>query len=175
MTWTPMPKIPRYYRDIVITEKLDGTNAAIEVTPDGLVLAFSKNRRLTPGKQTDNFGFAEYVESRIFDIATLPAGVYRGEWWGVGINRGYGLFERRFSVFNPHSPAAALFPTVPVLYEGAHEGEAIGEVLLRLRSLGSEAAPGFMNPEGIVIYHKASGHMYKVTLEHDDEYKGRRA
>jgi hypothetical protein len=29
-----------------------------------------------------------------------------------------------------------------------------------------------MNPEGIVVYHKAGNHMYKATLEGDDLPKG---
>lgn len=42
-----------------------------------------------------------------------------------------------------------------------------------LRATGSLAAPGFKNPEGIVIFHTASGTLSKVTLEKDDEPKGK--
>lgn len=41
-----------------------------------------------------------------------------------------------------------------------------------LRKCGSHASPGFMNPEGIVMYHKASNAMFKVTLEGDEAPKG---
>lgn len=177
MAWTPMPKIPRYYRDIVITEKLDGTNGAIEVTDEGEVRAYSKNRLLVPGhKLTDNFGFAGWVERNATNLfLALGHGVHRGEWFGLGINRGYDLYERRFALFNTaRHTGPFLTPgltVVPVLYEGPHQELAIENVFVRLAAQGSEAVPGFMRPEGIVIYHKASGHLYKVTLENDEEPK----
>ena len=34
-------------------------------------------------------------------------------------------------------------------------------VLRNLLATGSEAAPGYMNPEGIIAYHTASGQVYK--------------
>jgi hypothetical protein len=37
-----------------------------------------------------------------------------------------------------------------------------------LKANGSYAVPGFMDPEGIVIYHTAGGHLYKKTFEGDD-------
>ena len=40
---------------------------------------------------------------------------------------------------------------------------------LRLR--GSKAAPGFMKPEGIVIFHTKSGAVFKKTLEKDESGK----
>ena len=36
---------------------------------------------------------------------------------------------------------------------------------------GSVASPGFMNPEGVVIYHVKGNLMFKATLEGDDEHK----
>jgi LexA DNA binding domain len=42
-----------------------------------------------------------------------------------------------------------------------------------LRSDGSAAAPGFMRPEGVVIFHTASGALFKQTIEKDEEPKGR--
>ena len=53
------PKIPRFNRPIVITEKIDGTNAQVFVTFDGLVIPGSRNRYLT--LDNDNFGFAIWV------------------------------------------------------------------------------------------------------------------
>jgi hypothetical protein len=41
-----------------------------------------------------------------------------------------------------------------------------------LRVDGSQAVPGFMKPEGIVIWHKASGTLLKATLEGDEKPKG---
>src|ERR1035437_8585597 len=71
------PKIARLNRDIVITEKIDGTNAAIGIvelpqSEEGSVMyevyAQSRNRIITPGKG-DHAGFAAWVES-----ITLPCG-----------------------------------------------------------------------------------------------------
>ncbi len=43
--------------------------------------------------------------------------------------------------------------------------------MLRIR--GSVCVPGFMNPEGIVIYHIAGNLLFKKTLVHDDAPKGK--
>lgn len=44
--------------------------------------------------------------------------------------------------------------------------------LQELKWHGSKAAPDFMNPEGIVIFHTAANVMFKVTLEGDEKPKG---
>jgi len=92
------PKIPRFYRNIIITEKIDGTNAQILITEDGQVFAGSRKRFITP--ENDNFGFAAWVEEHADELRELGPGRHFGEWWGKGINRGYGLDHRRFSLFN---------------------------------------------------------------------------
>jgi len=38
--------------------------------------------------------------------------------------------------------------------------------------VGSYAAPGFMQPEGVVVYHKASGQVFKKTPDKNDGHKG---
>lgn len=45
-------------------------------------------------------------------------------------------------------------------------------ILDKLRTEGSVAVPGFMNPEGVVIYHHAGGQYYKVLLDGDELPKG---
>jgi len=50
---------------------------------------------------------------------------------------------------------------------------AIRAALHTLAQHGSAAAPGFMRPEGIVVFHSASGILFKATLEKDEEPKGR--
>lgn len=172
----PWPKIARLNRDIVITEKIDGTNAAIGVTEDGEVYAQSRTRIITP--KDDNFGFAKWVES-IADYAreALGPGVHFGEWWGLGIQRGYGQTSKRFSLFNTARwkdlGTESVIGVVPVLYEGPFAQKAIYGAEGRLRNQGSVAAPGFMKPEGIVIYHTAARSMFKVTIEGDEGGKGR--
>jgi hypothetical protein len=177
--FTPFPKIPRLFRDIVITEKIDGTNAAIIVAEDtGEVWAQSRNRIITPEK--DNYGFARWVYDNQGELAdTLGPGTHFGEWWGQGIQRRYDQETKHFSLFNTHRwgelfPAGSdgLLKTVPVLYEGEFSEVAIQQALWGLRIFGSVAAPWFDRPEGIVIYHRASNNLFKVTLEHDQAPKG---
>jgi len=56
---------------------------------------------------------------------------------------------------------------VPVIYQGVFDGGAIDQALDVLRLGGSMAAPGFMKPEGIVIYFAQARQLLKVTLKHD--------
>ena len=184
-------KMPRYNREIVITEKIDGTNAQIAITAYGDILAGSRTRYLTPEK--DNYGFAAWVADNKEELLRLGPGRHFGEWWGSGINRNYGMKkgERYFSLFNvgrwcqsgtepqivsaPHVDppkyqcvAPACCRVVPVLYKGPRNESIIDSALRHLKLFGSHVAPKFSNPEGIVIFHTASGQLYKVLLENDE-------
>lgn len=163
-------KIARLNREIIITEKIDGTNAQIAIDLDGTVRAGSRNRWITP--EADNYGFARWVENNSdYLIRTLGYGRHFGEWWGQGIQRNYGLKYRMFSLFNTSRWSGIdtdILSTVPVLYSGIFSMEAINNSLRLLRENGSVAAPGFMNPEGIVIYHVAANQLFKVTLKNDE-------
>ena len=168
-------KIPRLSRDCVITEKIDGTNAQICITEDGQILAGSRTRWITSGKQTDNFGFAAWVEEHKEELKVLGVGRHYGEWYGQGIQRNYGLEEKRFAMF--HGPKHGKLPyplikLVPVLFEGPFVTSNIHITLTILQIKGSALVPGFMKPEGIIIYHKASGQRFKKTVEGDQEHKG---
>lgn len=172
----PFPKIARLSREIVVTEKIDGTNAQVFITDDGRVLAGSRNRWLTP--ESDNFGFAAWVHANQFNLKQLGQGRHYGEWWGAGVQRGYGLSERRFSLFDVDrwqdwKPDCCY--VVPVLYRGDFDTAAINEALDLLRDEGSRAAPGYRNPEGVIIYHTAAGMMFKKTIHRDDVSKTRHA
>ena len=84
------PKIPRYSRDCLITEKIDGTSGTIYIPPDDepyYALAASRNGWITPEK--DNFGFAKWVQENAEELQKLGPGWHRGEWWGQGIQRGF--------------------------------------------------------------------------------------
>ena len=195
MEFQAFPKIPRLFRDCIVTEKIDGTNGCVVIEQEwfaslgypGLtaapapeevwtVTAQSRNRIITP--EADNHGFAKWVqENQETLIADLGPGYHYGEWWGSGIQRGYGLpkGEKRFSLFNVTRWGAAEFATpnlsvVPVLSRGPFPYAAEG-VLDLLAQDGSYAAPGFMRPEGIVIYHTAANQMFKATIEGDDQPK----
>jgi hypothetical protein len=167
-------KIARLNRDCVITEKLDGTNASIFIGEDGEFLIGSRTRWITP--QDDNFGFAKWAEANRAELMTLGAGHHYGEWWGSGIQRGYGLQkgEKRFSLFNVARWAnerPACCSVVPELHRGTFATLEIESCLSFLRSDGSVASPGFMKPEGIIIWHEAARQLFKVTLEKDSEPK----
>lgn len=218
MEFTEFPKIARLSRECVITEKIDGTNAQILIVkagdegieqhaPSALALdvgtglamyAGSRNRYLTPS--ADNFGFARWVADHASELWALGEGRHFGEWWGSGIQRGYGLLkgEKRFSLFNvarwhqadkepyvmqgadPRQPpkvsteAPACCHVVPVLCRGDFDTHWTDRYVEILREQGSYASPGFMSPEGIVVFHTASGQMFKKTLERDEEPKGLR-
>lgn len=165
------PKIARLTRECLITEKLDGTNAQVFVTECGDVFAGSRNRWLTV--DNDNHGFAAWVKQNKEDLLKLGQGRHFGEWWGLGIQRGYGLQEKRFSLFNVDrfTKNTEILPdccsVVPLLYRGPFSSVQVEQALQQLEWLGSSAAPGFMNPEGVIVYHVAAGVGFKKTLGND--------
>jgi hypothetical protein len=198
--FTAFPKIPRLRRDCIITEKLDGSNALVHLNPvtleswepgDPAVICVvtnaegthfelrvgSRSRWITPGKATDNFGFAGWCRDNASELVKLGEGSHYGEWYGCGIQRGYGLTEKRFALFNtarwnPQNPnLPACCSVVPVLYSGPL-GNA-DQAVEQLRAGGSVAVPGFMKPEGIILYHSAARLYFKQLLDNDDEPKGR--
>ena len=194
-------KTPRLFRDIVITEKIDGANSAVIIQElgdnidvvdekvNGLAIverdgmyyeigAQSRNRLIFPGKTTDNYGFAGWVQKnaeKLFDI--LGPGRHFGEWWGQGIARKYDMPHKMFSLFNTSKGVVeegldgGVIGTVPVLHEGIFDEEVIDGTLASLAAYGSVASPGFMSPEGICVYHTQSKQVYKVTLDNNDKGK----
>lgn len=228
MEFQKFDKIPRLSRDIVITEKIDGTNAQIYIVnrdkfilenrvienPDiirdliddikeqsvcelfeYLILAGSRKRWLDVSSNGDNFGFAKWVQANAEELLKLGEGRFYGEWYGKGIQRNYGLDEKRFALFNigkwnkygeekrlisinPKTKeerytedAPKCCDVVPILYKGEFNTIDIKAVLADLKMDGSSIVDGFMNPEGIVIYHKASGQLFKKTIENDEKPK----
>jgi hypothetical protein len=234
------PSIPRLNRQMLVTEKIDGTNAAVIIeshgavrdtqadayidahhsgpwsafvvrpavlgeTPsgedipwEGMVEVFevgaqSRKRLIHPGD--DNFGFAKWVwEKRENLVRALDAGRHFGEWWGSGIQRGYGLAkgEKRFSLFNVsryspkpisemmqgnsgfeyaftgyHLPEMA---TVPLIYAGPFSQDKVRDLIDELNQYGSFAVPNprFPKPEGVVVYHTAANQPFKVLCENDE-------
>lgn len=174
-TFESFPKIARLYHEIVITEKIDGTNAQVCVSDDGNeVRAGSRNRWIFPGQ--DNHGFAKWVGENAEELKRLGPGRHFGEWWGSGIQRGYGLKkgEKRFSLFNVHRWGLDRPPCchmVPVIQSGEFSAEMIDRAMAVLVTEGSLASPGFDMPEGIVIYHKQGNILFKSTFN-GDGHKG---
>jgi hypothetical protein len=170
------PSIPRLLRDCIVTEKIDGTNASVWIGDDGTVRAGSRSRWITPAD--DNFGFAAWVAAHADELRDgLGAGHHYGEWYGAGIQRKYGLAEKRFALFNVsrwETDRPACCDVVPVLYRGPFDTAAVRDCLATLAASGSRIAPGFMQPEGIVVFHVAAGALYKVTLDKNDGHKSER-
>jgi hypothetical protein len=168
-------KIPRLKRGCFITEKIDGTNGVIHFDEDGNMLVGSRTRWITP--EQDNYGFARWAYENKVELAKLGPGFHYGEWWGAGIQRRYGLTEKRFSLFNvgrwTDDVRPACCGVVPILYHGDFTTTVVDECLETLRSNGSVAAPGFMKPEGVVIYLTAAGAYFKRTIEKDEKPKGK--
>jgi hypothetical protein len=179
LEFKPFAKIARLNRDVVVTEKIDGTNALVHVSDDGSVVrAGSRTRWIVPGD--DNFGFAAWVAKNEECLRRLGPGLHYGEWWGAGIQRRYGLTEKRFSLFNvgrwsDDATRPECCGVVPTLARGIGVDLLVSGAIERLRTSGSVAAPGFMNPEGVVVFHTASGSLFKVTCDKDEAPKGRAA
>ncbi len=174
----PFPKMPRLSRNVIITEKIDGTNACIYISENGDFLTGSRTRWITP--DDDNHGFSKWAHANREELMALGHGQHFGEWWGSGIQRTYGLTEKRFSLFNVSRWAddavrPACCHVVPTLAHGIFNSVMVEMQLDILQSTGSKAAPGFMKPEGIIIYHVAAGIGFKKTIEKDHEYKGKHA
>lgn len=170
------PKIPRLNREVVVSEKIDGTNAQVLIEQDGTFLVGSRTRWIKP--ESDNYGFAGWCYAYRDELMKLGPGSHFGEWWGLGINRNYGLKEKRFSLFNTYrwddavgvdrSIRPACCGCVPILYQGPFSEQRIKDCLESLKVNGSRAVPGFMKPEGIVIFHTAANSCFKVTIEGDE-------
>jgi len=173
MKFVEFPKIARLSREIVVTEKLDGTNAQICITEDGGFYVGSRTRWITP--DDDNYGFARWAHENRECLMQLGVGSHFGEWWGQGVQRKYGMDRKVFSLFNVsrwESERPECCGVVPTLYRGVFSEQAILDCLDLLSIGGSVAAPGFMNPEGVVIYHTAARKLFKKALHKDEEPKG---
>lgn len=234
MEFQKFDKIARLSRDIVITEKIDGTNAQIYIctltdinnsfagdyqyqnlycnefieryclyNKNGFyIFAGSRRKWLDITSKGDNFGFAKWVKANAEELLKLGEGRHYGEWYGKGIQRGYGLDEKRFALFNtgrwvkkqiltqlqldildqrpeweqnlePHqNECPKCCEVVPVLYKGMFNTQDIEKILQGLKEIGSAVVHKFMNPEGIVIYHTASAKLFKKTILNDEKPKG---
>lgn len=111
-------KISRLNREVICTEKIDGTNGQVMIVPRGTedapnwdrtastvvsgmmmdIYAGSRSKWITPN--ADNFGFARWVYEHADELLQLGEGPHFGEWWGAGIQRRYGCKEKHWSLFN---------------------------------------------------------------------------
>jgi hypothetical protein len=199
-------KISRLNREVIVTEKIDGTNGQVHIrlamdelpemgydTPISVngvphyIRAGSRNRWVLYLGGDDNNGFGRWVHEHADELAALGEGTHFGEWWGLGIQRKYGVAEKRWSLFNvgrwhadtnpPLNPKQSYqsYPpkcchVVPVVGFGIGF-QVVYDAIERLKAHGSLAAPGFMNPEGVVAFHTHSRTLFKMTIEKDAEHK----
>jgi len=171
MDFKPFAKIARLSMEIIVTEKIDGTNASVFIGEDGEFLTGSRTRWITPEK--DNYGFSRWAHEHKDELMKLGTGHHFGEWWGQGIQRNYDMTEKVWSLFNvskwsDDSIRPACCRVVPVLYTGMFDTMMIDWILHALKEQGSIAAKGFMKPEGVVIYHPQGNILFKKTIEKDE-------
>jgi hypothetical protein len=221
-TYPKFRPIPRLHRKVVLTEKVNGTNGLVEIikvadtkavenlTDDEkngivafdvnddpfIVRAGSRNRWIT--REDDNFGFAQWVSENADALTALGEGKHYGEWFGQGIQSGYGLDEKRFALFNtsrwydirdtevndnylatfpkavPAPPEVTVVPVI-LVSNGQDLNYSVNIALHTLESEGSFIAPGFKDPEGVVAYHDASGTYFKATIKNDEQPKSKAA
>lgn len=152
------------------------------------IFAGSRSRWLSPYVQGgDNYGFAAWVLEHAEELVrVLGPGWHVGEWWGQGIQRGYDQKEKQFSLFSPWrypritegaypDAGGCIIRKVPLLAMGHTLRTLADEIetwaLDALPTNGSIAAPGYMNPEGLVV--TIDKQSYKVIINHGDKSKSR--
>lgn len=186
-------KTPRLFNSLMtVTEKIDGTNCAIHIhlkeevergiidgsltdvsvshVYDWAVYAQSRNRLLS--EDNDNHGFARWVAQNAESLfIELGQGLHFGEWAGKGINRGYDAEDKSFFLFNTEKWDERNLTTpglrvVPTMATGMFSEFAVLRCIEELED-GSDAYPGYMNPEGLCVYHHSSNKVFKYTLNGD--------
>lgn len=200
MEFKKWPRTPRLFNsEVTITEKLDGSNSAIHIerfdthedamkvveslpsdptkivtARGGVALLMAQSRKRLLSADSDNHGFFDWVwKNSETLVSDLGDGTHFGEWYGHKINRGYGLDEKRFALFNvkkwqDKSFLTPQLETVPWLStEPYFTEELIGRWAVQLKWNGSHANTGYMYPEGLCIYHHAANTVFKYTLDGD--------
>lgn len=179
------PKVPRLNRDVIVTEKVNGSNAAVSIPEPGEqgypgVYAQSRKKVITPA--ADNFGFARWVADNANTLQELLGfGIHFGEWYGPGIQKNeLGVDSKRLMLFNTERwEHLRDDPTVQelgievatILYRGPFNTDRINTVVDALRESGSVHVPGG-KAEGVIVFHTAANSMFKVLCDNDEGHKG---
>jgi hypothetical protein len=160
------PKIPRgVLGTVVITEKMDGTNACIIIEDDKIIGVQSRKRLITP--EDDNYGFAGWVSRNEEELLGLGEGYHYGEWAGLGIQGNpHCLPEKQFFLFNtarwgehnPNTPKCC--KVVQKLFTGEYTSDIISDIMHDLANTAKESK---YKPEGIIVYFPKLGAMEKHT------------
>ena len=169
-------RINKIFEECTIVEKIDGTNSSLYIDEHShLVNVGSRNRLITP--LDDNFGFAKCAVDNKEDLEKLGPGVHYGEWYGSGIQRRYGLKEKRFALFNYHTRTPENTPdcceVIKPFYVGEFSFDILNQAIEELKEKGSFQVPGFMNPEGVIVHLLNTKRMFKWTFENNEgKWKG---
>lgn len=186
----------REHKNKTITEKLDGTNAAV-VIYNGQVTAQSRKRIITP--EDDNYGFAKWVEKNADALKeTLGYGYHYGEWYGEGIQKNpLGIEGKRFALFHAtkytqdngfNLSRVEGLETVPLLHHGQCNMWTIPEIIQDLDIYGTKVkgaktvpvpVPGLeevlfhraASAEGIIVWNNETKTRTKILLENDAFHK----
>ena len=167
---------PKMKRDnpfhVVITEKIDGTNACIIIRDGKIVGVQSRKRLITP--EDDNFGFAGWVYTNQEELLKLGEGYHYGEWAGPGIQKNpHGLEDKTFFLFNTgrwmsNEDRPRCCSVVPLLHVGLLEPETVPNLLLDLVSTYDDAeycTGSDVSPEGVCVYYPAFDKYTKHTIK----------
>jgi len=171
------PKTPRPDRfNIIITEKIDGSNAQILIEDGEITMVGSRNREIFPGGNRDNAGFAGFIQENAEEIChLLPDGRHYGEWAGPGIQRNpLNLPEKLFFLFDPYryrnkdNPALTMalphrFRVVPQLYFGPLDVYTINSEYENIKECTCVNEPGSHGNSGEGIIVQILGDKFKLT------------
>lgn len=164
------PKIPRnVLGGMVITEKMDGTNACVIIEEGKIVGVQSRKRMINVGKENDNYGFASYVSQNEEKFLQLGEGRHYGEWAGLGINgnphclpiKEFYLFDTRR--WGEHNPPPEGIKVVRTLYNDRVDLDVVDSVMNQLADYAKEQG---YKPEGIVVDYPKLGINEKYTFEY---------
>lgn len=192
----PWPKtlhVDKVMGNVIVTEKIDGTNACIVFQDDGYMFTQSRNRIITPDQ--DNQGFAKWAyrnQKNLFYI--FGPGRHYGEWWGKKIGRTYNMQHNVFSVFNngrfyrtdgndmdsmstraQEGPLFDQVSAVPLIYTGVYGSEQMVEKVFEFETGKSKAAAEFgvefYDPEGVCYYFRNFDRVAKLVFAHPGKHK----
>lgn len=160
----PWPKIPRHSgTNVIISEKMDGTNACIIIQNGKVVGCQSRSRLITP--EDDNYGFAAWVEQNADELAGLGDGRHFGEWVGSGIQKNPHNFDtKRFYLFNSgrwQDERPPCCEVVRVLYAGEIGPGTVASVMADLANYAADAG---YKPEGVIVYYVNTRTYEKATF-----------
>lgn len=163
------PKIPRLQKvNVVITEKLDGTNAVIWLSPDKSEMKVgSRNRWVGDSKLEDNSGFYQFCQENKEYLMRLHPGFNYGEFMGPKIqgNR-YELEKKELYLFDTRRAGefedTNTIKVVPHLMTTPLDD--LPEHLSKYNNMKSTLNPK-ANAEGVMLYFTELNKYIKVIYD----------